>query len=139
MIGKSLSERYGMRNILPGTESVELLKAMLPSQAEYLVQVRAQDPGMVACLIVRADDASVRLCRTFGFEMTPGGTGVFGLAGPDLARAFPELPPHQRTWLATPCGLRETKVLLLAAGIGLLSLETIDGKVTITAVSNASA
>jgi hypothetical protein len=139
MIGKSLRERYGGRSVLPETESVALLTELLPSQAEYLVQVRANDANMIACLIVRADDGAVRMCRMFGFEMKPGGTGVFGLAGPDTARAFPELAPHQRAWLAAPCGPRETKVLLVATGIGLLSLETVDGKVTITAIANASA
>ena len=88
---------------------------------------------MIACLVVSADKPTVRLCGTLGFSVKPGGTGVFGLAGVDAARLFGELSPDQRTWLEAPCGARETKVLLVAGGTALLSLETSEGKVAITA------
>jgi hypothetical protein len=106
---------------------------MLASQAAHLVQVRAQDPRMIAVLVVRADPPSVRLCRELGFDVKKGGTGVFGLLGVDAARLFPQLPPHQQTWLETPCGPRETKVLLVAGGTALVSIETSEGKVVVTA------
>ncbi len=66
--------------------------------------------------------------------MKLGGTGVFGLLGADAARLFAPWPPHQRAWLETPCGPRETKVLLLAGGLALFSLEASAGKVVVTAV-----
>lgn len=133
MIGKSLSARYTVGALAP-ERAVAVLKGMLTSQAEHLVQVRAQDARMVACLVVRADQASVRLCRSLGFTVKRGGTGVFGLLGEDAARLFVQLPPHQQTWLEAPCGPRETKVLLIAGGTALLSVETSDGRVAITAV-----
>jgi hypothetical protein len=89
---------------------------------------------MIACLVVRADKLALRLCRDLGFDMRPGGTAVFGLLGPDAARLFPRLAEQQRKWLETPCRPRETKVLLVAGGVALLSLETSEGKVEITAV-----
>lgn len=133
MIGKSLRERYALGPLAEDT-AVATLKEQLATHAKLLVEVRAQDPRMIACLVVRADRAALRLCRALGFDMKPGGTGVFGLLGDDAARLFGELPPHQRTWLATACGPRETKVLLVAGGTALLSLETEGGKVAITAV-----
>lgn len=133
MIGKSLNERYTVGALAPERASA-VLNEMLASQATHLVQVRARDERMIACLVVRADQASVRLCRSLGFEVKRGGTGVFGLLGEDAAGLFPQLAEHQRAWLDTPCGPRETKVLLLAGGIALLSLHTNEGKVAITAV-----
>ena len=89
---------------------------------------------MIACLVVQADKVALRFCRELGFDMRPGGTGVFGLLGADAARLFPRLPESQRTWLEAPCAARETKVLLVAGGIALLSLAIQDGKVAISAV-----
>lgn len=141
MIGKSLNERYGiLRGVLPAQDAVKILHEVLASQAEHLVRVRDEDARMIACLIVRADESNVRLCKTLGFWMKPGGTGVFGLLGTEAVRTFPELSPPQRRWLETPCHARETKVLLLAAsGLALLSLELTDGTLTITPFENASA
>lgn len=133
MIGKSLSDRHG-RGFLPDDRAVALLSEMLASHAAPLVQVRAQGAGMVACLIVRADEAAVRLCNALGFEMKPHGTGVLGLLGSDAGRFFGHLPPHQRAWLEAPCAQRETKVVLVAGGTALLSLETTDGRVVIRAI-----
>lgn len=135
MIGKSLRERHAL-GALEGERAVALLTEMLATQAAHLIQVRAQDPAMIACLVVRADEGSIRLCRTLGFEVKPGGTGVFGLLGSDATRLFGAFAPDQRAWLATPCGPRETKVLLVAEGTALLSLETNDGKVVVTAVGS---
>lgn len=132
MIGKSLRERHTL-GALSEERAVTVLKEMLASQAAHLVEVRAQDARMIACLVVRADPPSLRLCRTLGFDVKRGGTCVFGLLGDDAARLFTELPAHQRSWLEAPCGPRETKVLLVAGGTALLSLETHDGKVAITA------
>jgi hypothetical protein len=133
MIGKSLSDRHG-RGFLPDEQAVALMNEMLASHAAPLVQVRAQDARMVACLIVRADEPAVRLCRSLGFEMKLNGTGVLGLLGADAARFFAHLPSHQRAWLEAPCATRETKVVLLAGGTALISLETRDGKVVVTPV-----
>jgi hypothetical protein len=133
MIGKSLSQRHTL-GALASDRAIAVLTSMLAAQAKNLVAVRAQDAGMVACLVVRADKLSVRVCRELGFQLKLGATAVFGLQGADAAALFPALPPAQRTWLETPCGARETKVLLIAGGTALLSLETVDGKVTITAV-----
>lgn len=137
MIGKSLRERHTL-GVLSEERAVAVLKEMLASQATRLVQVRAQDPRMIACLVVRADPPSIRLCRTLGFDVKRGGSGVFGLLGDDAARLFTDLPAHQRSWLEAPCGPRETKVLLVASGTALLSVETNEGKVSITAVPNAT-
>ncbi|MEO6574158.1 MAG: hypothetical protein ABIP89_09985 [Polyangiaceae bacterium] len=111
-----------------------MLTSMLPAHAEHLVQVRTQDPRMIACLVVRADAPSIRLFRELGFSLKKQGTVVIGLLGADAARAFSNLPAHQRAWLETPCGPRETKVFLVAGGTALLSLETTDGKVVVTTV-----
>ncbi len=133
MIGRKLSERHARGAIAP-ERARSLLDQALVAHAASLVQVRAQGPTMVACLVVQADDATVRLCRALGFEGKRGGTGVFGLVGSDATRLFPYLAEPERAWLETPCGPRETKVLLLAGGTALFSLETNDGKVVITAV-----
>lgn len=133
MIGKSLRERYTL-GPLDERRAVAILNEALSSQAANLVEIRAQDPRMIACLVVRADSRAVRLCRELGFQLRPEGTGAFGLLGDDAARLFPDLPAHQRTWLATPCGPRETKVLLVAGGTALLALEARDGKVSVSAV-----
>ena len=110
------------------------MRERLAEDAPALVQVRAKDARMIACLIVRADAPTVTLCRELGLEMTLGGSGVVGLIGTDAARLFPRLSASQRTWLGAPCGARETKVLLVAGGIALVSLETNEGKVSVTAV-----
>jgi hypothetical protein len=134
VIGKSLRERHTL-GVLSEERAVAVLTSMMASQAAHLVEVRAQDARMIACLVVRADEASIRLCRALGFRVKRGGTGVFGLHGADLAPLLPDLPEHHRAWLSTPCGPRETKVLLVAGGTALLSLETSEGKVAISAVS----
>jgi len=132
MIGKSLSERHTLGPLSP-ERAVAVLTEALASQAALLVEVRAQDARMIACLVVRADPASMRLCRALGFRVKRGGTGVFGLLGDDAAQLLADLPDSDREWLATPCGPRETKVFLVAGGTALLSLETNDGKVVIRA------
>jgi hypothetical protein len=132
-IGKSLNERYGVRGLLTPDDATAVLNEVLPSQAAHIVRVRAQDTRMIVCLVVRADAISVRMCKGYGFDMTPGGTGVFGLLGPDAARAFPELPAHQRAWLEEPCAPRETKIVLIERGLGVLSLHAEGGAVTVTA------
>lgn len=133
MIGKSLRERHEL-GALDAETAVAVMTEMLASHAAPLVQIRAKDPRMIACLIVRADEATVRLCRKLGFKMKRGGTGVFGLLGTDAGRLFAELPAPRRAWLETPCGRRETKVLLVAGGIALLALETNEGRVEVRAV-----
>lgn len=134
MIGKSLRERHVLGE-LPAERAVAVLTAMLGSQAAHLVEVRAQDPRMIAILVVRAGEASVRFCRGLGFRLKRGGTGVFGLLGADAARLFAPASETRREWLETPSGPHETKVLLVADGTALLSIETNDGKVAITAVA----
>ncbi len=112
--------------------AVAILGERLGQDGAAIVAVRARDPRMVACVIVGADPAAVRLCGELGLEMRKGGHGVVGLLGEDAARLLPRLDMAQRQWLLRPCGLRETKVLLVAGGLGLLSVETRDGAVTIT-------
>jgi hypothetical protein len=138
MIGKPLSERTGLGPLKPD-RAVAILTENLQANAAALVQVRAQDPRMVACLVVRAGKAAVRLCLELGLAMRPGGTGVVGFMGSDAARLFPGLTEAQKAWLKAPCGPRETKVLLLAGGIGLLSLETKAGQVVVMPAATASA
>jgi hypothetical protein len=133
MIGKPLSERYAIDlRPLAGDRAVAIVRERLSEEGAALVQVRARDARMIACLFVRADRTAVRLCREIGLELTPGGTGVVGLLGADAARLFSDLSEHRRAWLETPCGPRETKVLLVAGGIAMVSIETNDGKVTVT-------
>ena len=123
MIGKPLSERMGL-GPLPPERAVALLTANLEKNAAALVQVRAQGSHMVACLVVQANKAAVKLCLELGLAMRPGGSGGVGLQGSDAARLFPALTEGQKTWLQAPCGPRETKVLLVAGGIGCLSVTT---------------
>ncbi len=135
MIGKSLNERYTL-GPLPSDEAVTVMKELLGSQGRHLVEVRARDARMVACLVARADEASVRFCRSLGFRLSRGGTGVFGVLGSDAARLFGVLTEPQRAWLETPCGARERKVMLVASGRrALLSIDTSDGKVAITPIA----
>jgi hypothetical protein len=137
MIGKSLRERHGV-GVLGEERAVALVKEVLASHAEPLVQVRAKDARMVACVVVQADEPAVRLCKSLGLAMKPGGTGVLGLLGADATKLFPHLSAPQQAWLGAPCGPRETKVLLLAGGgTALLSIEAKDGKVAITPFSPA--
>lgn len=131
MIGKSLSERHGL-GALPPERAVALMNEVLDAQARHLVEVRMQDARMIACVVVRADAATRRFCHELGFAVNEGATGVFGLRGEDAARLFVHLPVAHRRWLEVPCGARETKVMLISGGTALLSLETIDGKVTVT-------
>ncbi|WP_146647897.1 hypothetical protein [Labilithrix luteola] len=134
MIGKSLNERYTL-GALEADRAESILSGALPKHAALLVQVRSRDAKMIACLVVDADEATVRECRTMGFDVKAGGSGVFGLLGADLVRFFSRLPAHQQKWLETPCGPRETKVFLMAGGLALLSVETNDGKVAIKAIA----
>ena len=134
MIGKPLSHRYAL-GVLPKERAVATLTGLLALQAAPLIEVRKQGPHTIACLVSRADQAAVRLCRRIGFVMKRDATGVFGLAGTDAAGLFPELTESQRASLEVPCGPRETKVLLVAGGVALLSVETRDGKVSVTAIS----
>jgi len=134
MIGRSLNERFGPRP-LSRERGVALVEERLAKDGAAIVQVRAQDPRMVACLIVRADRAAVRLCRELGLAMEPGGEGVVGLLGADVARIFTRLGPSQVAWLGVPCGARETKVLLMSGGVSLYSVDATDGKVVVTPVA----
>ena len=137
MIGKPLSERYAIDlRPLADDRAVAIVRERLAEDAAALVQVRAQDARMIACLFVRADATAVRLCRELGLALTPGGTGVVGLLGADVARLFAGRADHRRAGLETPCGARETKVLLVAGGIAKVSIETKDGKVAVTAVGS---
>ena len=131
MIGKSLRERYTL-GALSHDKAVAAVTAALATHARPLIEVRARGAEMIACLVVRADKPTLTVLRQLGLEIDLGATAVFGLAGADAARLFDRLPEHQRTWLETPCGPRQTKVLLFAGGIALLSLDTSEGKVTVS-------
>lgn len=132
MIGKPLSERYGHGATLPSDRAVTIVVERLGPDRSALVQVRAQGPGMVACLVVTADAAAVRLCRDLGLDMRLFGTGVVGLLGDDVARLMPRLSAAQKAWLRTRCGTRETKILLVAGGLALVSVDTTDGRAVVT-------
>ncbi len=133
MIGKSRNDRFVLGSI-PEERAVAILREVLGAQAAHLVEVRAQDPRMIGVLFVRADKLTVRVCKELGLAIEPGATGVLGLLGEDAVRLFPDLPEHERAWLRVPCGTRETKVLLIAGGRALLSIETNGAAVTITAL-----
>ncbi len=133
MIGKSLRERNTL-SALPRERAVAVLEEVMPLQARHLVQVRVQDERMIACVFVAADKPAVRLCKELGFQLKSRATAVFGLLGEDAARVLPALDDARRAWLQTPCGPRETKVFLVAGGTAFLSIETNDGKVTVTAL-----
>lgn len=134
MIGKSLSERFTLCPLAPD-KAVDIMKGLLASHGRPLVEVRARDPRMVAFAVARADEASVRFCRSLGFRLSPGGTGVFGLLGSDAAGLLRDFPEHHRTWLEIPCAVRETKVVLIAGGRALLSVDTSDGKAVISTLA----
>lgn len=136
MIGKPLSERYTL-GPLAADDAVALMKELLRSQGGPLVEVRARDPRMVAVLVARADEATVRFCRSLGFRLARGGTGVFGVRGGDAGRLFgPNLKDSQRLWLEAPCGARETKVVLVSGGgKAFVSIDTSGGEVALRAVT----
>lgn len=135
MIGRPLSQRYGIAlQPLAGDEAAAIVRERLAEDGAALVQVRARDARMIACLFVRADATAVQLCHELGLEMKLGGSGVLGVLGSDAARLFARLAPARRAWLETPCGERETKILLIARGIAMLSIDVHDGKVTVTPV-----
>jgi len=133
MIGKSLNDRFVLGSIAE-ERATAMLRGVLASQGAHLVAVRAQDARMIGVLFVRADTLTVRVCKDLGLAIEPGATGVLGLLGDDAARLFPDLPENERAWLRVPCGPRETKVLLVAGGRALLSIETNGAAVTIRAV-----
>jgi hypothetical protein len=109
------------------------LKEILATHAKPIVEIRARGERMIVCVVADADEAAVQLCRRFGLDLRRGGIGIFGVSGEDVVRLFPSL--RSEAWLASPCGPRETKVLLITAGgLGLLSIETNEGKVTITPI-----
>jgi hypothetical protein len=132
VIGKSLRERLTLVPIAP-ERAVALVQGALKPHAAPLVSVRAQGAGMIACLVIKADEATVRRCLALGFELERGGDVVVGLAGEDAARLFQELRAEQRAWLEAPSGPRQTKVLLFADGVGLVSIEASGGTVVVTA------
>jgi hypothetical protein len=135
MIGKPLSERYGVQlRPLGSDEAVAIVRERLDADGAALVQVRARDPLLVACLFVRAGAAEVRLCRELGLELALGGSGVVGLLGVDAARLFAKLAPERRAWLERRSEARETRVLLFAGGVGMVSVLAETGKVEIRAV-----
>jgi hypothetical protein len=131
MIGKSLQERHGL-GVLEADRAIAIMNDVLRSHAKPIVEVRARDPRMIACVVANADEAGVRLCRRFGLELKPGGVGVFGVFGADVSRLFPNLSAGQASFVAEPCGPRETKVLLVAGGTAFLSLEASGKNVVIT-------
>lgn len=134
MIGRSLQERHGLA-ALDSERAVALLRPILESHGKPIVEVRAKDPRMIACVVADADEASVRLCRRLGFELRPGGVGVVGILGDDAVRLFPVLAGERAAWATTPSAARETKVILVAeGGTAFLSVEADGGRVTVTAV-----
>ena len=129
MIGKPLGARHALAKLDPA-RALAALQVVLAAQAAHLIAVRAKGPSMVACLVVNSDAYAVKLCRALGMDLKRGRTVVFGLEGDDASRWLEQLPKPDRAWLEAPCAERETKVLLVAGGLALISLETRDGKTT---------
>lgn len=138
MIGKPLRDRFSL-GPLDDARAVDVLRELLASHGRPLVEVRSKDARMIACVVVRADKLAVKQCRALGLDVKPGATAVFGLLGADAARLFERLDDAQRSWLETPCGPRETKVLLVAGGLALLSIRTEGGKVEVSAATQGGA
>ena len=130
MIGKSLRARFELTPI-PDARACALVVQALDSHAQDIVLVRSQGPAMVACVVLRADRVVARTCRGLGLEIKEGHDGVFGLLGTDLVRLIAGLTQPQIEWLVAPAGERETKVLLLAGGLGLVSVHTEAGRVRV--------
>ncbi len=131
MIGKSLRERSTF-GPLSTKDAERLCREAMATHAASIVAVRTKDPGLVACVVVRADGLTLRVCQNLGFDLKRGATAVFGIPGVDAGHVFPELGEERHAWLAAPSGPRETKLLLLSGGFALLSLVTEAGKVSIT-------
>jgi hypothetical protein len=129
VVGKKLSER-GVLRPLGDKEAARALNEALREQASLIVSVRAEN--MIAVVVRRADRDAVKLCKHLGFKLTPGASVVFGLSYRDAARVFDQLPAAQREWLETQCRPNETKVLLIAGGTALVSLDVVDGQVIVT-------
>ena len=119
---------------LDDARAVRSLTDALPTMGKDIIEVRARGRQMIACLVVRANLGGVRLCRSIGLEVRRGATCVFGLSGEDAARVFTPLSPRERAWLDAPSAPRETKVLLIAGGLSLLSVLARDGRVQISAL-----
>ena len=133
MIGKSLRARFELTEIARDRAETFVTQALGP-HAKALVLVRAQGPSMVACLVLRADRVVARTCRDLGLDIKEGHDGVFGLLGADVARLIPGLDKEQADWLVAPAGDRETKVLLLAGGLALVSVVAEGGTVRVQAI-----
>lgn len=134
MIGRSLNERHLPARLAPDVAEATL-RAALDAHARALVDVRRQDPALVAVLVLAADKPAGRLCKSLGFEVRPGGSGVFGVPGDALARLLAPLLDAEAAWLAAAAGARETKLLLVAGGLALASVEAADGRVDVRVVS----
>ena len=68
MIGKKLSQRYGLGRLSDEVAIAEL-RAVLGTHARPLLEVRAKDAAMIAVVVVRADEAST---RALGIELDAG-------------------------------------------------------------------
>ncbi len=136
MIGKSLSARHRLSALAPDVAVAALTQA-LAVHGKLLVEVRASDPRMLACLVLSADEAAVRFCRSLGFRMRLGGSGVFGMLGDDAARVVPGLSEGEQAFVRAPCGERQTKVLLVAGGRALLTIEVESGTGRVNVVAQA--
>lgn len=137
MIGKSLSQRHTLAP-LKEEFAIAAMQDVIAKLAEPIVEVRSRDARMVACVVVRADEPAVRLCKALGFRITAGATMVFGLLGTDAARVLGEggriagLTDARKAWLAEPSGPRETKVVLFAGGVAFGSVDADAGEVTVS-------
>ena len=124
MIGKPLSERYGVElRPLASERAVAILRERLGVDGAALVQVRARDAKMIACLFVDADEAAVRLCRLLGLELTLGDGGGRLPWGIDAARLFGVARPshlESGSWLESTVRPRARigKVLLVCRRSG---------------------
>jgi len=131
VIGKGLKARFEVGRLEPAKAAASL-GAELQAFARPLVEVRARGAEMIACLVLRADRATTKLCRGLGLDLRAGASAVFGLPGRDAARLFTLFDEEERAWLEAPSAARETKVLLLAGGAALLSIHAEGGQVTVT-------
>lgn len=128
MIGKGLHDRHDLPALEDDLARRRMEEAMV-QLGKAIVEVRARDPEMVACVVLRADDAAVRLCKKLGLRIKPAGSAVFGLLGKDAGAVLGSRASARKEWLATPSRATETKVVLVAGGIAFFTIVVEGGRV----------
>lgn len=128
MIGKGLHDRHDLP-ALDGVLARQRMEEAMVQLGKAIVEVRSRDPEMVACVVLRADDAAVRLCKKLGLRIKPSGSAVFGLLGKDAGAVLGTRARARKEWLATPSSAKETKAVLVAGGIAFFTIVVEGGRV----------